>query len=185
MNSKILPKCKTVFQNSGFIPKLPKSFENFVNKSSGHHVKPTRFSSSECLYIPCFKSATYSMNSLTNICIHSWNKITEVVVKPSSLPTNEIKTTMYNVQLQCATILAAANRNLDDFPSIFSYNNTLIVALPALIISWFKNIMENLKRNLFFFVSLPIFGVYQLQKKSWNTVNYYDISYFKSLSNFR
>ena len=59
--------------------KLLKSFENFFQKSSDVHVKLTRFSRSECLYIPRFKSVTYGMNSITNAAIHSWNKLIEVV----------------------------------------------------------------------------------------------------------
>ena len=76
--------------------KLPKSFENVFQKSSDVHVKPTGFSRSESLYIPRFKSVTYSMNSITNAAIHSWNKLIEVVDKPSSLSINEVKTIMSN-----------------------------------------------------------------------------------------
>ena len=76
--------------------KLPKSFENYFQKSSDIHIKPTRFSRSESLYIPRFKSVTYGMNSITNAAIHSWNKLTEVVDKPSSLSINEVKTIMSN-----------------------------------------------------------------------------------------
>ena len=76
--------------------KLPKSFDNFFQKSSDVHVKPTHFSRSESLYIPRFKSVTYGMNSITNAAIHSWNKLTEVVDKPSSLSINEVKTIMSN-----------------------------------------------------------------------------------------
>ena len=36
------------------------------------------------------------MNSITNAAIHSWNKLTEVVGKPSSLSINEVKTIMSN-----------------------------------------------------------------------------------------
>ena len=76
--------------------KLPKSFDNFFQKSSDVHVKPTRFSRSESLYIPRFKSVTYGLNSITNAAIHSLNKLTEVVDKPSSLSINEVKTIMSN-----------------------------------------------------------------------------------------
>ena len=76
--------------------KLTKSFDNYFQKSSDIHTKPTRFSRSESLYIPRFKSVTYGMNSITNAAIHSWNKLTEVVDKPSSLSINEVKTIMSN-----------------------------------------------------------------------------------------
>ena len=36
------------------------------------------------------------MNSITNAAIHSWNKLTEIVDKPSSLSINEVKTIMSN-----------------------------------------------------------------------------------------
>ena len=85
-----------IFVHLFFKEKLPKSFNNFFQKSSVVHVKPTRFSSSECLYIPRFKSATYGINYITSAAIHSWNKLTEVVDKPSSLLIHEIKTILSN-----------------------------------------------------------------------------------------
>ena len=75
---------------------LPKSFKNFFQKSGDVHVKPTGFSSSEYLYIPRCKSVSYGINSITNAAIYSWNKVVEVVDKPSSLSINEVKILMSN-----------------------------------------------------------------------------------------
>ena len=76
--------------------RLPKSFENFFQKCSDIHSTPTRSCTSECFYMSRFKSTKYGMNSITNAAIHSWNKLTEVVDKPSSLSINEVKTIMSN-----------------------------------------------------------------------------------------
>ena len=64
--------------------KLPKSFDNFFQKSSDIHSNPTRYRRSECLYMPRFKSVKYSLNSITNICVNSWNNSTEIFESPSS-----------------------------------------------------------------------------------------------------
>ena len=53
--------------------KLPKSFESIFQKCNIIHANPTRFSSSDCLYMPRFQSVTYGLNCISNICIHSWN----------------------------------------------------------------------------------------------------------------
>ena len=49
--------------------KLPKSFDNFFQTSSDIHSNITRFSKSECLYMPRFKSVKYGLKSITNICV--------------------------------------------------------------------------------------------------------------------
>ena len=82
-----------------FLGKLPKSFENFFQRCSDIHINPTRFSSAECLYMPRYKSVKYGMNSITNICINSWNNITELLEKPSTLSTSELKKTMYELSI--------------------------------------------------------------------------------------
>ena len=60
-------------------------------------LKPARFSSPEYVYLPCFKYVTYGVNSITNVCIHSMNRLTEVVVKQSSLSTTEVKRIMSKI----------------------------------------------------------------------------------------
>ena len=76
--------------------KLPKSFENFFQKCSDIHINPTRFSSSECLYLPPSKSVTYGMKSITNHCIYSWNTLTENLDKPSTHSITTVKKIMCN-----------------------------------------------------------------------------------------
>ena len=66
--------------------KLPKSFESFFQKCSDIHINPTRFSSSECLYLRPSKSVTNGMKSITNHCIYSWNTLTKNLDKPSTHP---------------------------------------------------------------------------------------------------
>ena len=74
--------------------KLPKSFENFFQKCSEIHINPTRLSSSESLYMKPFKSVKYGMNSITNLCIRSWNTLTEILDKPSTHPISKVKQVM-------------------------------------------------------------------------------------------
>ena len=88
-----------------------------LQKSSNVHSKQTRFSSSECLHIPLFKSVLYGMNSITNACIQSWNKLAKDVVKPC-LTTTSIATKNENV----------TTRKLSSF---LGHNDTLIVASPS------------------------------------------------------
>ena len=88
-----------LFVHSFLKGKLPKSFENFFQRCSDIHNNPTRFSSAECLYMPRHKSVKYGMNSITNICINSWNNITELLEKPSTLSTSELKKTMYELSI--------------------------------------------------------------------------------------
>ena len=76
--------------------KLPKSFEIFFQKCSDIHINPTRFSSSECLYLPPSKSVTYGMKSITNHCIYSWNTLTENLDKPSTHSITTVKKIMCN-----------------------------------------------------------------------------------------
>ena len=76
--------------------KLPKSFDNFFLRCSDIHSNPTRFSRSECLYMPRFKSVKYGLNSISNICVNSWNKLTEIFESPSSLSLSELKSKMFN-----------------------------------------------------------------------------------------
>ena len=79
LKSKILQKFKSAyFQRCGDV-----------------HTNPTRFSSAKCLYMPRFKSVTYGINSITNICINFWNNITKLLEKPSTLSTSKVKKTMY------------------------------------------------------------------------------------------
>ena len=86
-----------IFVHSFLKGKLPKSFENFFQRCSDVHINPTRFSNAECLYMPRFKSVTYGMNSITNICINSWNNITEILEKPSTLSISELKNMMFEL----------------------------------------------------------------------------------------
>ena len=76
--------------------KLPKSFDNFFLRCSDIHSNPTRFSRSECLYMPRFKSVKYGLNSITNICVNSWNKLTEIFESPSQLSLSDLKSKMFN-----------------------------------------------------------------------------------------
>ena len=70
--------------------KLPKSFENFFQQCSDIHINPTRFSSSEFLYLPPSKSVTYGMKSITNHCTYSWNTLTENLDKLSTHPISTV-----------------------------------------------------------------------------------------------
>ena len=74
--------------------KLPKSFENFFQKCSEIHINPTRLSSSESLCMKPFKSVKYGLNSITNLCIRSWNTLTEILDKPSTHPISKVKQIM-------------------------------------------------------------------------------------------
>ena len=59
-----------LFVHSFLKGKLPESFENTFQKCNTIHANPTRFISSDCLYMPRFESVTYGLNCITNICIH-------------------------------------------------------------------------------------------------------------------
>ena len=98
--------------------KLPKSIENFFQKSIDVHVKPTRFSSSECLYIPRFISVTCGMNSIIKVAILFRNKLTEVADKPSSLLINEVRTIISNNDWAASL---TTNKNFHDFHLILSH----------------------------------------------------------------
>ena len=76
--------------------KLPSSFETFFQRCSDVHNAPTRFSKSECFYMPRVKSVKYGMNSITSACIHSWNTTTKILESPSSLSLSEVKKYMSN-----------------------------------------------------------------------------------------
>ena len=67
------------------------------------HINPTRFSSSECLYLPPSKSVTYGMKSITNHCIYSWNTLIENLDKPSTHPITTVKKIMCNNFMQNKT----------------------------------------------------------------------------------
>ena len=86
-----------VFLHSFLRGKLPNSFENFFLRCNDVHTNQTRFSNAESLYMPHFKSVTYGMNSITNICINSWNNITEILEKPSTLSISELKKKMFEL----------------------------------------------------------------------------------------
>ena len=76
--------------------KLPKSFDNFLQRCSDIHSNPTRFSRSESLYMPRFKSVKYGLNCITNVCVNSWNKLTQIFESPSTLALSELKSKMFN-----------------------------------------------------------------------------------------
>ena len=76
--------------------KLPKSFDNFLQRCSDIHSNSTRFSRSECLYMPRFKSVKYGLNCITNVCVNSWNKLTEMFESPSTLSLSDLKSKMFN-----------------------------------------------------------------------------------------
>ena len=76
--------------------KLPTSFKTFFQRCSDIHYAPTRLSKSESLYMPCFKSVKNGLNSITNVCIKSWNKTTQILESPSSLALSEVKQEMSN-----------------------------------------------------------------------------------------
>ena len=44
-----------------------------------------------------FKSVTYGMNSITNICLDTWNSISEILEKPSTLSISELKKMMFEM----------------------------------------------------------------------------------------
>ena len=75
---------------------LPKSFAILFQKCSDIHSKPTRSSMSEFFYMPRFRNTKYGMNSITNTCIRSWNKLTQVLDSPSKLQTGEINERLFN-----------------------------------------------------------------------------------------
>jgi hypothetical protein len=50
--------------------KLPKSFDDFFLRFSDIHSNATRFSMSECFYMPRFKIVKYGLNSIVNICVN-------------------------------------------------------------------------------------------------------------------
>ena len=77
----------------------PKSFENFFLRSSDVHTNPTRFSKAESLYMPRFKSVTFGMDSITNICINSWKNITEILETPSTISISELKKVMFEMYI--------------------------------------------------------------------------------------
>ena len=94
--SKIVDIQNYLIVHSFLKGKLPKSFENFFQKCSDIHISPTRFSSSECFYLPPSKSVTYGMKSITNHCIYSWNTLTENLDKPSTHPITTVKKSICN-----------------------------------------------------------------------------------------
>ena len=59
----------------------------------------TRFSKFESLYMPRFKSVKYGLNSITNACIQSWNKTTQILESPSSISLSEVKQEMSNYHM--------------------------------------------------------------------------------------
>ena len=85
-----------LFVHSFLKGKLPKYFENIFQKCNTIHVNPTRFSSSDCLYMPRFRSVTYGLNCITNTCIYSWNNLTKTLEKPSTLSITMLKKKMFN-----------------------------------------------------------------------------------------
>ena len=76
--------------------KLPKSFDNFLQRCSDIHSNPTRFSKSEHLYMPRFKSVKHGLNCITNVCVNSWNKLTEMLESPSSVRIFENRYVIYS-----------------------------------------------------------------------------------------
>ena len=82
------------------ISRLPFNTQRIMDyhllKCSHIHINPTRFSSSECLYLPPSKSVTYGMKSITNHCIYSWNTLTENLDKPSTHSITTVKKIMCN-----------------------------------------------------------------------------------------
>ena len=67
------------------VTQLPKLVDNFLQRYSDIHSNPTRFSRSECSHMPQFKSKKYRLNCITNICVNTWNKLTEMFESPFSL----------------------------------------------------------------------------------------------------
>ena len=70
---------------------LSEPSQQFFQICCGIHRTPTRPINSECLYMPQVRSITYSMNSITNNSIHSWNNFAQILESPSTLPLSEIK----------------------------------------------------------------------------------------------
>ena len=75
---------------------LPTSFETFFQKCSDIHNAPKRYSKSKSLYTPRFRSVKYGLKSITNACIQSWNKTTQILESSSSLALSEVKQEMSN-----------------------------------------------------------------------------------------
>ena len=61
-----LPSCHSFLDD-----KLPTSFETFFQRCSDMHNAPTRFSKSESVYMPRFKSVKYGLKLIINACIQS------------------------------------------------------------------------------------------------------------------
>ena len=76
--------------------KLPKYFDNFLQRCIDIQPNQSRFNRSECLYMPRFKSVKYGLNCITNVCVNSWNKLTEIFESPSTLSLSELKSKMFN-----------------------------------------------------------------------------------------
>ena len=64
---------------------------DFFQKSNNIYSKPIRFSRSECISIPWFKSVTHSMNSINNSSIHFWNKLIKNLIRPCTFLTHELE----------------------------------------------------------------------------------------------
>ena len=79
--------------------KVPKSFDNFLQRSSDIYSNPTRFNRSETLYMPRFKSVKDGLNCITNVCVNSWNKLTEMFESPSTLSLSDLKSKMFNLYI--------------------------------------------------------------------------------------
>ena len=94
--SKLFCNFSRVLHIKVMISKLPKSFEIFFQRCGEIHTIPTRLNMSSCLYMPRVKSVTYGLNSITSNCIHSWNKFTQFLESPSTLPLTYIKNKMFN-----------------------------------------------------------------------------------------
>ena len=75
----------------------PKSLENFFLRYSDLHTNQSRFSNAESLYMHRFKSVTYGMDSIKNICVNSWKSVIEILEKPSTLSITELKDMMYEL----------------------------------------------------------------------------------------
>ena len=75
-----------------FKEKLPKSFDNFLQRCSNIHPNQTRFSRSECLYMPRFKSVKYGLNCITDVCV---NSLKEMFESPFTLSLSD--------QVKCST----------------------------------------------------------------------------------
>ena len=91
---------------------LPTSFETFFQRCSDIHNAPTRFSKSESLYMPRFKSVKYGLKSITNACIQSWNKTIQILESPSSLALSEVKQEMSKYYMNNARIFFKCSQNI-------------------------------------------------------------------------